>query len=176
MLFVLLLFSLSLGVVTLVVLFVLLCLSFLLLFSTIPQDQLIIAINNNFLDYHMSNIIYKPYTIYYLCNYPTIIVCTHYHEHYHKMQRSKLRPQSLRGLATKDAIITTSAEAGAVGGGCSGWGVVLCSRIVHNTVQNTTPCFHCTPLQNVEGGGSSCFIIHRRHAARPQPLNYVSYA
>ena len=42
-------------------------------------------------------------------------------------------------------------------GGCSGrgvqWmGVVLCSKIVHNTIQITTPCFHCTPpLQHVEG-------------------------
>ena len=36
-------------------------------------------------------------------------------------------------------------------GGCSGrgvrWmGVVLYSKIVHNIIQITTPCFHCTPL------------------------------
>ena len=36
-------------------------------------------------------------------------------------------------------------------GGCSGrvvqWiGVVLYSKIVYNTVQINTPCFHCTPL------------------------------
>ena len=37
-------------------------------------------------------------------------------------------------------------------GGCSRrgvqqWiGVVLYSKIVHNTIQITTPCFHCTPL------------------------------
>ena len=36
-------------------------------------------------------------------------------------------------------------------GGCSGrgvqWiGVVLYSKLVHNTIQITTPCFHCTPL------------------------------
>ena len=36
-------------------------------------------------------------------------------------------------------------------GGCSGrgvqWmGVVSCSKLVHKTIQITTPCFHCTPL------------------------------
>ena len=36
-------------------------------------------------------------------------------------------------------------------GGCSRRGVqwmwvVLCSKLVHNTIQITTPCFHCTPL------------------------------
>ena len=36
-------------------------------------------------------------------------------------------------------------------GGCSGWGVqwigvVLCNKLVHNVIQITTPCFHCTPL------------------------------
>ena len=36
-------------------------------------------------------------------------------------------------------------------GGCSGrgvqWmGVVSYNKLVHNTIQITTPCFHCTPL------------------------------
>ena len=45
-----------------------------------------------------------------------------------------------------------SLQGGAVGGGCSGrgvqWmGVVLHSKLVYNTIQITTPCFHCTPLR-----------------------------
>ena len=39
-----------------------------------------------------------------------------------------------------------SAEGGAVGGGVQWTGVALYSKIVYNTIQITTPCFHCTPL------------------------------
>ena len=39
-----------------------------------------------------------------------------------------------------------SAERGCSGRGVQRMGVVVCSKIVHNTVQNTTPCFHCNPL------------------------------
>ena len=36
-------------------------------------------------------------------------------------------------------------------GGCSGWGVqwigvVLCNKLVYNSIQVTKPCSHCTPL------------------------------
>ena len=31
-------------------------------------------------------------------------------------------------------------------GGVQWIGVVLYSKIVYNTIQITTPCFHCTPL------------------------------
>ena len=39
-----------------------------------------------------------------------------------------------------------SAEGGAVGGGCSGWGWYYIAKLVHNIIYITTPCFHCTPL------------------------------
>ena len=43
-------------------------------------------------------------------------------------------------------------------GGCSGsgvqWiGVVLYSKLVYNTIQITTPCFHCTPLCRMQMAG-----------------------
>ena len=39
-----------------------------------------------------------------------------------------------------------SAEGGAVDGGAQWIGVVLYSKLVHNVIYITTPCFHCTPL------------------------------
>ena len=63
----------------------------------------------------------------------------HYHYHYHPAPPAKAPPAPGDGYWIF------------IKGGCSGrgvqWiGVVLHNKLVHDTIQITTPCFHCTPL------------------------------